>query len=82
MEPMKPMKPMEPMKPMAPMDFGPSWWPEDLGQPSTSGAQNGARYDTGERQISGVSQGGGHGGTLTFSGRDGEVSLDDLPRLD
>ena len=50
MEPMKPMKPMsgmapmEPMKPMKPMDFGPAWWPETLGQPSTSGSQNGTRY--------------------------------------
>ncbi len=44
MEPMKPMKPMAPMKPMEPMDFGPAWWPEDLGQPNASGAQNGMRY--------------------------------------
>ena len=41
---MEPMKPMQPMKPMEPMDFGPLWWPKDLGQPTTSGAQNGARY--------------------------------------
>jgi hypothetical protein len=38
MEPMKPMKPMEPMKPATP------WWPDDLGQPDTSGAQNDLRY--------------------------------------
>ena len=38
MEPMKPMKPMEPMKPITP------WWPEDLGQPETSGGQNDLRY--------------------------------------
>ncbi len=44
MEPMKPMKPMAPMKPMKPSDFGPAWWPTDLGEPFTSGAQNGARY--------------------------------------
>ncbi len=47
MEPMKPMKPMEPMKPMAPMqplDSGPAWWPEDLGQPSTSGGQKDVQY--------------------------------------
>ncbi len=44
MEPMKPMKPMAPMEPMKPMDFGPAWWPSDLGEPSTSGGQNGARY--------------------------------------
>ncbi len=29
---------------MKPMDFGPAWWPEDLGQPNSSGAQNGVRY--------------------------------------
>ena len=41
MEPMKPMKPMEPMKPMT---GGEKWWPDNLGQPSTSGSQNGIRY--------------------------------------
>jgi hypothetical protein len=41
MEPMKPMTPMEPMKPMT---GGDKWWPDDLGQPSTSGSQNGMRY--------------------------------------
>ncbi len=44
MEPMKPMKPMEPMKPMRPMSGGEAWWPDDLGQPSSSGSQNGMRY--------------------------------------
>jgi hypothetical protein len=38
MTPMKPMKPMEPMKPMTP------WWPEDLGQPASSGGQNDLQY--------------------------------------
>ena len=41
MEPMKPMKPMEPMKPMSGTEV---WWPEDLGSPGSSGAQNGMRY--------------------------------------
>ena len=41
MEPMKPMKPMAPMKPMKPQQ---TWWPEDLGQPDSSGAQNDRRY--------------------------------------
>ena len=41
MEPMKPMKPMAPMKAMA---GGEKWWPDDLGQPSTSGSQNDMRY--------------------------------------
>ncbi len=42
MDPMKPMEPMPPMEPMKPI--GPRWWPEDLGQPSTSGSQNSMRY--------------------------------------
>ncbi|MDP4024374.1 hypothetical protein Q8W71_17240 [Methylobacterium sp. NEAU 140] len=41
---MKPMKPMAPMKPMEPMDGGERWWPEELGSPATSGAQDGMRY--------------------------------------
>jgi hypothetical protein len=93
------MKPMEPMKPM---DFGPSWWPDDLGEPSTSGAQDGARYaffprrrrllverdgklttyDTGEHQISGVSQGSSHPGSPVFSSQSGEVKLGELKRVD
>ncbi len=44
MKPMQPMKPMEPMKPMKPMSGGEKWWPEDLGQPATSGSQNSMRY--------------------------------------
>ncbi len=47
MEPMKPMKPMEPMKPMKPMEpmsGGEQWWPNDLGEPSSTGSQNGMRY--------------------------------------
>jgi hypothetical protein len=44
MEPMAPMAPMKPMEPMAPMKPMARWWPDDLGEPSTSGAQNGARY--------------------------------------
>ena len=41
MEPMEPIKPMEPMKPMAPAQ---RWWPEEMGDPSTSGGQNDTRY--------------------------------------
>lgn len=37
------MEPMKPMQPMAPMRSE-SWWPEELGQPSSSGGQNGMRY--------------------------------------
>ena len=35
---------MEPIKPMQPMDFGPAWWPEELGQPATSGGQDDVKY--------------------------------------
>ena len=35
---------MKPMKPMEPMSGGEKWWPDDLGQPSSSGSQNGMRY--------------------------------------
>ncbi|MCC0806068.1 hypothetical protein FPV16_07500 [Methylobacterium sp. W2] len=90
---MAPMKPMEPMKPMS---GGEAWWPQELGQPSTSGGQNGMRYaffpdarrlvidtdgkrttyDTGDHQISGVSQ--SNGSAPTFSSRQGDVSVQDL----
>jgi hypothetical protein len=43
-QPMKPMSPMEPMKPMEPMNKMESWWPENLGEPSAVGSQNGLRY--------------------------------------
>jgi hypothetical protein len=38
MEPMKPMTPMEEMQPAE------KWWPEDLGNPASSGGQNEMRY--------------------------------------
>lgn len=41
---MEPMKPMAPMKPMEPMEGTKPWWPEDLGQPSSSGGQGDLRY--------------------------------------
>jgi hypothetical protein len=92
---MEPMKPMEPMRPMA---GGEKWWPDDLGQPSTSGSQNGIRYaffpekqrllieqggklttyDSGDHHISGVSQQGGQGQSLTFTSQKGAVKLDEL----
>ncbi len=40
---MDPMKPMAPLRPMEPLRFD-SWWPADLGEPSSSGAQDGMRY--------------------------------------
>jgi hypothetical protein len=47
MEPMKPMRPMKPMEPMKPMQEWAKvepWWPAELGEPSSTGAQNGMRY--------------------------------------
>jgi hypothetical protein len=38
---MEPLRPMKPMSPLAPPD---RWWSDELGDPSSSGAQNGARY--------------------------------------
>ena len=92
------MKPMEPMKKM---DFGPAWWPDDLGQPSTSGGQNDVKYaffgdkhrlaiqkggnvtlyDTGDHQISGVSQQQGGSSSLAFTSQHGTVNLDELKKV-
>jgi len=41
MDPMKPMKPLEPMKPIVRQM---PWWPDNLGEPSSSGGQNEVRY--------------------------------------
>ena len=92
---------MKPMAPMKPLDFGPAWWPSDLGEPSTSGAQDGARYaffpgarrllietdgklttyETGEHQITGVSQAQSSGRHLAFTSQDGEVKLAELRQV-
>ncbi|GJD95125.1 SHOCT domain-containing protein [Methylobacterium iners] len=81
---------------------GGGWWPPELGQPATSGAQNAMRYayfprhrrlaveidgrlavyDTGEHEISGVSQAQGGGQSLRFTGRGGAVDLAALTQLD
>ncbi len=102
MEPMKPMAPMKPMEPMKPMDFGPKWWPDTLGEPNSSGAQNGVRYaffsashrlaietdgkvavyDSGDHQISGVSQQQGSSSSLAFSSQRGDVKVDELKKVD
>ena len=102
MEPIKPMKPMEGMAPMATMDFGPAWWPSDLGAPSSSGAQDGVRYaffpssrrlliedggklttyDTGDHQITGVSQARNSGRSLAFTSQNGELGPETLRKLD
>src|SRR3712207_9238776 len=38
------VEPMKPMQPMKPMEAGPAWWPDELRQPASSGAQNDTRY--------------------------------------
>ena len=38
---MEPLRPMKPMSPLAPAE---RWWSEELGTPSSSGAQDGKRY--------------------------------------
>lgn len=43
MQPMQPMA-MQPMQPMQPMAGFERWWPEELGNPSATGAQNSLRY--------------------------------------
>jgi hypothetical protein len=92
---------MKPMAPMKPLDFGPAWWPKDLGDPNTSGAQNGTRYaffsakrrlvierdgkvevyDTGDHDISGVSQQQSRGQSLAFSSQKGNVNIDALEKV-
>jgi hypothetical protein len=92
---------MKPMEPMRPMDFGPAWWPEDLGQPDTSGGQNDVKYaffhdkhrlaiqqdgkvtvyDSGDHQISGVSQQQGASSALAFVSQHGTVDLGELKPL-
>jgi len=99
---MEPMKPMAPMEPMKPLKFDPPWWPEDLGDPASSGGQNGMRYaffpqarrllveeggkktvyDSGEHQISGVSQQSGQSSSLVLTSQLGPVSLESLRRAD
>jgi hypothetical protein len=41
MEPLAPMKPMKPMEPMKPAE---AWWPDDMGEASTTGGAGGVRY--------------------------------------
>jgi hypothetical protein len=41
---MEPMQPMKPMTPMAPMKGSAPWWPAELGEPASSGGQDGLRY--------------------------------------
>jgi len=79
-----------------------SWWPQDLGNPSSLGSQNDMRYaifplkrrmvvddhgktttyDTGDHQISGVSQAQSTNSTLTFVSQHGLVRVSDLARAD
>ncbi|MBD0271514.1 MAG: hypothetical protein ICV73_06250 [Acetobacteraceae bacterium] len=92
---------MKPMQPMKPMDPGPVWWPDDLGQPASSGGQNGVRYaffpdrrlavqrdgevalyDSGDHRITGVSQSQGSGRSPAFTSQRGEVTLDQLRKVE
>ena len=86
---------------MEPMDFGPNWWPEDLGEPASSGAQNRVRYaffpgkqrlvierdgqmtiyNSGDHQISGVSQQQGGSHSLTFTSQKGQVWIEELEKI-
>jgi hypothetical protein len=79
-----------------------SWWPQELGNPSSVGSQNDLRYavfplkrrlviddhgqtttyDTGNHQISGVSQAQSTDSTLTFVSKHGVVRVSDLARAD
>ena len=92
---------MEPLKPMTPMQPGPAWWPDELGDPTTSGGQNSVDYaffptkrrlavrrdgkvtlyDSGEHDISGVSQRQAESSSMTFKSQRGLVELDALRRV-
>lgn len=92
MEPMKPMTPMQPMKKMDPVpawwpealgqpaasggqdDLRFAFFP-DRRRVAVQRAGKVTVYDTGEHGITGMSD---SGGTLSFTGPDGEVALDDL----
>ena len=41
---MKPLKPLAPMKPLEMMTAAVGWWPDDLGEPTSSGSANDSRY--------------------------------------
>ena len=41
---MEPKKPMAPMKPLEKMTAAERWWPDDLGEPNSSGSANDTRY--------------------------------------
>lgn len=93
MEPMKPMEPMEPMDPPA-SDWWPKGLSEPSSSGSQNGMryaffpkqhrlaieQDGSvtQYDTGEHQISGVSQQQGARSGATFTSQHGDVDLGSL----
>lgn len=98
MEPMKPMKPMAPMQTEA-EDWWPKGLSYPGSSGAQNGMryaffaeqrrlvieQHGdvVQYDTGDHQISGVSQqqSGGDGGSPCFTSQHGEVALGDLKRV-
>jgi hypothetical protein len=87
------------MEPMKPMESGPTWWPDDLGEPGSSGSQNDVWYaffprsrrlaikrdgsvtvfDTGDHEISGVSQ--QQGRSVIFTSQKGDVKIDQLQQV-
>ncbi len=95
MEPMKPMKPMEPMS--SGPAWWPSGLGEPASQGAQGSLryaffpeakrlvieQDGktTTYDSGDHQISGVSQQHGHDQTLTFTSQHGPVDLGSLTRI-
>jgi hypothetical protein len=53
------MEPLYPMKPMRPLTPAKQWWPEELGDSSSSGAQDDARYAFfGDKRLLLVERGG------------------------
>lgn len=86
------------MKPMAPMRPLERWWPNDFGDASSAGSQNGLRYaffreqrrliversgattvyDSGEHDISGISQASGPLPSVEFMSQLGPVQLEEL----
>ena len=92
MKPMEPMKPMDFGKPWWPSELGkPStsgaqknmryaFFPEARRLLIDDGGQL-TTYDSGDHQISGVSQAQSQGRSLTFTSQDGLVNLGELKRL-
>jgi hypothetical protein len=92
---------MTPMEPKRPMAGAKRCWPDGLGEPSTTGSQNGKRYaffserqrllveqdgklttyDSGDHQMSGVTQHEDTDGSLAFTSQNGSMKLDELKQV-